>query len=1034
MKDPATNAPLATVSNSNASTTQAAIAHANAAFLIWKDTLARERSRILRRWRDLLLEHKEDLAMIATAECGKPIAEARGEVEYSAAYFEWFAEEAVRINGDIIPTNSKGRRVLSLLLPHGVAALITPWNFPLAMLARKIAPALAAGNTVVAKPAPETPLSALAMAWLGEQAGVRKGVLNVVPAEKARSGAIGTELMKAGGGVRKVSFTGSVGQILMQQAAVDMKRLSLELGGNAPFIVFSRLPVFDYVLSDLDDADLDLAVKGCIQSKFRNSGQTCVCVNRIYVQDGVHDEFVRKLKDTLDNLKMGNGFDPTVALGPLITPAAVEKVEDLVADAVSKGARAEVWERDGKAREGGGNFANRAVVTGMQDDMRIASEEVFGPVAPVFRFKSESEVLARANASVHGLAGYVYTSSMSRMVRMAERLEVGMIGVNEGLISTEVAPFGGWKMSGMGREGSVHGIREWVERRYRQSYVRELKSHFGCVNAIAFSNDGEFLASGGDDTRVLLWRSMQLEDDMEPIGGYLGHESNIFCISFGRDSSCMYSCGNDGLLIKHNTEIALSNAKSSVPNTLSSDRIFAHDGAALKVSVNPENDSLLATAGQDGFVKLWDMRSTSKPAGGLASGAGFNAVVFNPVSSNLFLTASDDGKLLLYDMRIGFESPGRFHLSKRAKSVMKYSTRMTSWRPILYSMDDEAPIAVIRSEIDGVRFNGTGDAGRTVGRRGCSSSCTVKSCAFAPDLSFSTYRSGRPDDGNLLQELFEAERRPFGEKPVAVFASGSDDFRCYGWTIPAVAALKDRRKTFRDVAVSTDSRVLWHTEDGSSYEPFEINREDFALEGHRSIVNSVIFHPHLPIIATAGVEKLVRLHSPYPMLGSRPENQQRKPTRVACEHSSRRRLFLNLFGTEETMEEDSATLAEFDYLIQTEAAADRLWRTTPDSDDSDTDSQWETESDGEGESEVRIEFRGDGGDEDVPGIVNDADNFDTSISPSAPSSPLLRESEEPEGEPFEHVAEGGSSSCTGTSSDSKRPGDDESESERKRQR
>ncbi|KAJ3211880.1 Succinate-semialdehyde dehydrogenase, mitochondrial [Dinochytrium kinnereticum] len=410
-----------------------------------------ERSKILRKWYDLMVLHKDDLAAIATAECGKPLSESKGEIDYSASYLEWFSEEAPRIYGDIIPPNAHGRRLLALKQPIGVCFLITPWNFPYAMAVRKFAAALAVGNTCVLKPAPETPLSALAMAELGYRAGVPDGVFNVLPTGKDQTREVAEEVMGCEV-VRKVSFTGStpVGKLLMKQSAHDVKRISLELGGNAPFIVF-------------DDADVDAAVRGCVQSKFRNAGQTCVCVNRIYVQSNIHDIFIDKLRHAIKSLRLGNGFTEGVTIGPLITADAVKKVEGLVGDAVSKGASCQAF---GLGEDASGNFYPVTLLTEMTDAMRIQQEEIFGPVAAVFKFETEEEVLTRANASPYGLAGYVYTSSTARQFRMAERLEVGMVGVNEGAISTEVAPFGGVKASGIGREGGRVGVEEYLQVKY----------------------------------------------------------------------------------------------------------------------------------------------------------------------------------------------------------------------------------------------------------------------------------------------------------------------------------------------------------------------------------------------------------------------------------------------------------------------------------------------------------------------------------------------------------------------------------------
>jgi succinate-semialdehyde dehydrogenase/glutarate-semialdehyde dehydrogenase len=398
-------------------------------------------------WFRLLMQHQEDLARIMTAEEGKPMKEARGEVAYGASFVEWFAEEAKRVHGETIPTYDRNKRITVIRQPIGVCAAITPWNFPLAMITRKVAPALAAGCTVVIKPAELTPLSALAAAELAERAGFPAGVINVVTGMDAA--AIGRALC-ASPVVRHLSFTGSteVGRILMSQCAPTIKKLSLELGGNAPFIVF-------------DDADLDAAVEGAIASKYRNAGQTCVCANRLYAQDGVYDAFVKKLAGKVKKLKVGSGFDESTVIGPLIEPAALAKVEKHVADAQAKGAK--IVTGGSKLK---GQFFEPTVISGATDKMLFATEETFGPVAPVFRFKTEAEAIAAANATVYGLASYFYARDVGRITRVAEGLEYGMVGINTGLISTEHVPFGGVKQSGLGREGSTHGIDEYLEMKY----------------------------------------------------------------------------------------------------------------------------------------------------------------------------------------------------------------------------------------------------------------------------------------------------------------------------------------------------------------------------------------------------------------------------------------------------------------------------------------------------------------------------------------------------------------------------------------
>ena len=404
---------------------------------------------MLRRWHDLMIENADDLAAILTAEMGKPLAEAKGEILYGASFVEWFAEEAKRVYGDIVPETLDGRRIIVIKQPVGVVASITPWNFPNAMITRKVAPALAVGCAVVAKPASMTPLSATALGVLAERAGFPKGVFNILPS--ARSREVGEELC-ANEKVRKLTFTGSteVGRILMRQCANDIKKVSLELGGNAPFIVF-------------DDADVEAAVDGAMLSKFRNAGQTCVCANRIYVQDGVYDSFARKFAERVAALRVGDGADPGVEQGPLIEPAAVEKVEEHIADAVGKGAEVLLG---GSRHERGGTFFQPTVLSGVDRTMKVTREETFGPVAPLYRFDDENEVIDQANDTEFGLAAYFYARDLRRVWRVAEELEYGIVGINSGIISTEVAPFGGMKQSGLGREGSKYGTDDFLEIKY----------------------------------------------------------------------------------------------------------------------------------------------------------------------------------------------------------------------------------------------------------------------------------------------------------------------------------------------------------------------------------------------------------------------------------------------------------------------------------------------------------------------------------------------------------------------------------------
>ena len=414
----------------------------------WAKRTAKERANILRKWFDLMVAHADDLATILTAEQGKPVAEAKGEVMYGASYIEWFAEEAKRIYGETIPGHQPDKRLTVIKQPIGVAAAITPWNFPNAMIARKAAPALAAGCAFLVRPASQTPLSALAMGVLADRAGFPKGIFSVVSSSSAS--AIGKEFCE-NPKVRKLTFTGSteVGRILLKQAADQVMKCSMELGGNAPFIVF-------------DDADLDAAVEGAILCKFRNNGQTCVCANRIYVQDGVYDAFAEKLATKLKTMKVGDGLEGA-DLGPLIEPAAVEKVREHLEDAKAKGG---LVFYGGEAHELGGLFFQPTIVTGATQDMKVAKEETFGPFAPLFRFKDEDEVIAMANDTIFGLASYFYARDLSRVYKVAEALEYGMVGVNTGIISTEVAPFGGVKQSGLGREGSRHGIEDYLEMKY----------------------------------------------------------------------------------------------------------------------------------------------------------------------------------------------------------------------------------------------------------------------------------------------------------------------------------------------------------------------------------------------------------------------------------------------------------------------------------------------------------------------------------------------------------------------------------------
>ena len=448
VRNPATGSVLATVPKLGAEEARRAIEAADRAWPAWRAKTAKERAAILRKWFDLMMANQEDLAQILTAEQGKPLAEARGEIAYGASFIEWFAEEGKRAYGDVIPSHQADKRVLVIKQPIGVCALITPWNFPNAMITRKAGPALAAGCTVVIKPAGQTPFSALAMAELGERAGIPNGVLNVLTGD---SKAIGAELC-ANPKVRKLSFTGSTetGRVLMRQCADTIKKLSLELGGNAPFIVF-------------DDADLDAAVEGALASKYRNAGQTCVCANRLYVQDGVYDAFAAKLVEKVKGFKVGAGTEPGVVIGPLIDENGVKKVEQHVADALGKGAKAVLG---GKRHALGGLFFQPTVLTGVTPEMLVSHEETFGPVAPLIRFKTEADAIRLANDTEFGLAGYFYSRDVGRIFRVAEKMETGIVGANVGIISTEIAPFGGIKQSGLGREGSKYGLEDYLEVKY----------------------------------------------------------------------------------------------------------------------------------------------------------------------------------------------------------------------------------------------------------------------------------------------------------------------------------------------------------------------------------------------------------------------------------------------------------------------------------------------------------------------------------------------------------------------------------------
>ena len=448
VRNPADGSVLGTVPKMGADETRAAIEAADAAWPAWRSKLAKERSAILRKWFDLIVANQEDLAVLMTSEQGKPITESRTEVMYGASFIEWFAEEAKRAYGDVIPQHQADKRIVVTKQPIGVCAAITPWNFPNAMITRKAGPAFAAGCPMVLKPASQTPFSALALAVLAERAGIPKGIFSVITGSAA---AIGGE-MCANPIVRKVTFTGSteIGRVLMEQCAPTIKKLSLELGGNAPFLVF-------------DDADLDAAAEGALASKYRNTGQTCVCANRILVQEGVYDAFAQKLKAKVETLKVGNGLGSDITQGPLIDKAGLEKVEEHVADAVAKGAKVLAG---GKRHALGGTFYEPTILTDVTTDMKVTIEETFGPVAPLFKFKTEEEAIRLANATEFGLAAYFYSRDVGRCFRVGEAIESGMVGINAGIISNEIAPFGGVKQSGLGREGSKYGLDEFMEVKY----------------------------------------------------------------------------------------------------------------------------------------------------------------------------------------------------------------------------------------------------------------------------------------------------------------------------------------------------------------------------------------------------------------------------------------------------------------------------------------------------------------------------------------------------------------------------------------
>ncbi|NLQ17340.1 NAD-dependent succinate-semialdehyde dehydrogenase [Marinomonas sp. M1K-6] len=446
--NPATGELVATIASVGPAETQQAIIAAEAAQKIWKKKTAKERATLLRRWHDLLMANQEDLAKLMTAEQGKPLAESRGEIGYAASFIEWFAEEGKRIYGDMIPTYAPDRRILVMKEPVGVCAAITPWNFPAAMITRKAGPALAAGCTMIIKPASETPLSALAMGVLAIEAGIPAGVINIVVGKASPIAKTLTDSSV----VRKLTFTGStpIGKLLMKDCADTMKKVSLELGGNAPFVVF-------------DDANIDDAVAGAMMSKYRNAGQTCVCANRIYVQAGVYDTFVEKFAAQVSAMKIGHGTENGVEQGPLINRAAVDKVDEHVQDAISKGGKVVTG---GKRHELGDNFYHPTVIANATQDMLFAKEETFGPLAPIFKFETEDDVIAMANDTEYGLASYFYSRDIGRIFRVAEALETGLVGVNAGVIATEVAPFGGYKESGLGREGSKYGIEDYINTKY----------------------------------------------------------------------------------------------------------------------------------------------------------------------------------------------------------------------------------------------------------------------------------------------------------------------------------------------------------------------------------------------------------------------------------------------------------------------------------------------------------------------------------------------------------------------------------------
>lgn len=446
--NPATGDTIGYVPNLGAAETEEAVAVAEAERHAWAARTAKDRASVLRRWYELMMEHQDDLGTILTAEQGKPLPEAKGEIAYGASFIEWFAEEARRAYGDIVPGHAPDKRILAIKQPMGVVAAITPWNFPNAMITRKAGPALAAGCAMVLKPALQTPFSAIALAVLAERAGLPAGLFSVITGPSREIGKVMTDSTT----VKKLTFTGSteVGALLYAQSAPTIKKLGLELGGNAPFIVF-------------DDADLDAAVEGAVIAKFRNNGQTCVCANRIYVQSCVYDAFAAKLTEKVAALKTGNGFDEGITFGPLIDDAAVSKVESHISDAVAKGAKVTLG---GKAHELGGYFYQPTILTDVTSDMAVTTEETFGPVAPLFRFESESEVIAAANDTEFGLASYFYSRDLARVWRVSEALDYGMVGVNTGLISTAEAPFGGVKQSGLGREGSRHGLDDFLELKY----------------------------------------------------------------------------------------------------------------------------------------------------------------------------------------------------------------------------------------------------------------------------------------------------------------------------------------------------------------------------------------------------------------------------------------------------------------------------------------------------------------------------------------------------------------------------------------